>query len=50
MAKPNKVHLTQGTTTLTSRVELGAILECDKAKFTKNFAICALDGIKAIPF
>jgi hypothetical protein len=29
-------------------VELGAILECDKAKFIENFTICALDGIKTI--
>ncbi len=27
---------------------LGAILECGKAKFVKNFTVCTLDGIEAI--
>ncbi len=48
MAKPIKVHITQGTTTSASKVVLGGILECNKAKFTKNFTICALDGIEGI--
>jgi hypothetical protein len=34
--------------TLASKVVLGAILECSKAKFTKNFTICTLNGIGAI--
>jgi hypothetical protein len=34
--------------TLASKVVLGAILECSKAKFMKNFTICTLDGIEAI--
>jgi hypothetical protein len=34
--------------TPTSKVVLGAILECSKAKFMKNFTICTLDGIEAI--
>jgi hypothetical protein len=41
-------HLTQRTMTLANKVVLGAILECDKAKFTKKFTICTLDGIEAI--
>jgi hypothetical protein len=31
------VQLAQEATTLTSEVVLGAILECDKVKFTKTF-------------
>jgi hypothetical protein len=42
------VQLAQRATTLTSEVVLGAILECGKAKFTKNFMVYALDGIEAI--
>jgi hypothetical protein len=48
VAKPIKVHITHGTTTLTSKVVLGGILECSKAKFMKNFTICTLDGIEGI--
>jgi hypothetical protein len=48
VAKPIKVHLTQGATTLTSEVVLAAILECNKVKFMENFIVCALDGMEAI--
>jgi hypothetical protein len=48
MAKPIKVHIAQGTMTLTCKVVLGGILECGKVKFTNNFVICTLDGIEAI--
>ncbi len=48
VAKPIKVHLAQWVMTPTSEVVLGAILECDKAKFAKNFTVCTLDGMEAI--
>jgi hypothetical protein len=48
VAKPIKVHLTQGTVTLTCEMVLGAIFECNKAKFAKNFTICTFDGMEAI--
>jgi hypothetical protein len=48
VAKPIKVHLAQGAVTPASKVVLGAILECNKAKFVENFMVCALDGMEAI--
>jgi len=48
VAKPIKVHLTQGVMTPISEVVLGIVLECSKAKFVENFTICALDGMEAI--
>jgi hypothetical protein len=48
VAKPVKVHLTQGAMTLVSEVVLKVILECGKAKFAKNFMVYALDGMEAI--
>jgi hypothetical protein len=48
VAKPIRVQLAQGTTTSTCKVVFGAILECDKVKFTKHFTIYALDGSEAI--
>jgi hypothetical protein len=48
VAKPIRLQLAQGTAMLTSEVVLGAILECGKAKFAKNFTIYTLDGIEAI--
>jgi hypothetical protein len=48
VAKSIKVQSPQKVATLVSEVVLGAVLECSKAKFTKNFIICTLDGIKAI--
>jgi hypothetical protein len=48
VAKPIKVDLTQGIVTPTSEVVLGAILECDKVKYAKNFIVCTLDGMEAI--
>jgi hypothetical protein len=48
VAKPIRVQLAQKVTTLTNEVVLGSVLECGKAKFTNNFTICTLDGIKAI--
>ncbi len=48
MAKPIKVHLTQGVMTPTSEVVLGVVLECGKAKFVENFMICTLAGMEAI--
>jgi hypothetical protein len=40
--------LAQRAATPTNEVVLGAILECDKMKFAKNFKVCTLDGIEAI--
>jgi hypothetical protein len=48
VAKPIKVHLAQGAVTPISEVVLGALLECDKVKFTENFTICALNRMEAI--
>jgi hypothetical protein len=48
VAKPIKVQLTQKVAISTSEVVLGDVLECGKTKFTENFTICTLDGIKAI--
>jgi hypothetical protein len=48
VAKPIKVYLAQGIVTPTSEVVLGAILECGKVKFAKNFIVCTLDGMEAI--
>jgi hypothetical protein len=39
VAKPIKVQLTQGTSTPTSKVVLGAILECGKMKFMENHGL-----------
>ncbi len=48
VAKPVKVHLTQGAMTLVNKVVLKVILECGKAKFAKNFMVYTLDGMEAI--
>jgi hypothetical protein len=48
VAKPIKVHLAQGVVTPTNEVVLGAVLECNKAKFEDNSMGCALDGMEAI--
>ncbi len=48
VAKPIKVRLAQGATTLASEVVLGVVLECNKVKFAKNFMVCALDGMQVI--
>jgi hypothetical protein len=48
VAKPIKVHLTQGAMTLASEVVLKVVLECGKAKFAKNFMVYTLNGMEAI--
>lgn len=48
VAKPIKIQLAKKVATLTNKVVFGAILECGKAKFAKNFTIYALDGIETI--
>jgi hypothetical protein len=48
VAKPIKVHLTQGTVTPTSEVVLGATLECSKTKFSEMFTVYTLGGMEAI--
>jgi hypothetical protein len=48
VAKAIKVQLAHGAITPTNKVVLGAILECDKAKFMENIILYALHAIKAI--
>jgi hypothetical protein len=48
VAKPVKVHFTQGTMTLLNEVVLRVVLECGKAKFAKKFMVYALDGMETI--
>ncbi len=47
VAKPIKVQLAQGVATPTSKLVLGAILECGKVKFTENFTVYTFDVLEA---
>jgi len=48
VAKPIRVQLTQGAATPVSKLMLGVVFECGKAKFTKNVMVYTFDGIEAI--
>jgi hypothetical protein len=48
VSKPIRAQLAQGAATPTSKVGLGVVLQCGKAKFMENFTVCALNGIEAI--
>jgi hypothetical protein len=46
VAKPIRVQLAQKTTTLINTMVFGAVLECGKAKFAKNFTVYTLEALK----
>jgi hypothetical protein len=45
VAKP--IQLTQGATTPTRKLVLGAILECGNMKFTEKFTVYTFDVLEA---
>ncbi len=48
VARPIKVQLAQKATTPINTMVFGAVLECGKTKFAKNFMVYTLDGIETI--